>query len=122
MGILKKLFGEQKQPAQTPSHWVVLDELAQLETIREKSHEKLQLIFKHSRTCGISRGVIKQFEKSIDPDKATYYYLDLLSYRAISNAIAEQFGVRHESPQLLVIKDGKVIAHDSHYEIVNLAY
>jgi len=122
MGLFDKLFGEKKQKEEKPSPWFVLDELAQLDEIRTASQSKLQVIFKHSRTCGISRGVIKQFEQAIDPEKADYYYLDLLSYREISNAIADQFAVQHESPQALVIKDGKVIAHDSHYSIVSLGF
>jgi bacillithiol system protein YtxJ len=51
-----------------------------------------------------------------------YYFLDIIKHRNISNAIAERFKIRHESPQLLVFKNGKVIAHDSHYAILEMKY
>lgn len=74
------------------------------------------LIFKHSTRCGISRMALKGFESqyAIDAGQVKPYFLDLLNYREISNAIARDFGVHHESPQVLLIKDGKVVYHESH--------
>jgi bacillithiol system protein YtxJ len=51
---------------------------------------------------------------SFNESEADLYYLDLLSYRPISNLISVKFGVKHESPQMIVIKDGKVLFHESH--------
>ena len=48
---------------------------------------------------------------------APMYFLDLISYRNVSNAIADEFGVLHQSPQILVVKDGKCIYDDSHMGI-----
>jgi bacillithiol system protein YtxJ len=76
-------------------------------------------IFKHSTRCGISRAVLKMFEKnySLNDEQLKLYFLDLLQNRAISNEIAARFKVQHESPQIIVIKDGVVVHHDSHHSI-----
>ncbi len=63
--------------------------------------------------------VLRQFEQNynLDPDSVKFYFLDLLSYRDISNKIASIFNVPHQSPQLIVIKNGKSIYDASHSEI-----
>jgi len=97
-----------------------LTDLAQLDTIEQASHNKPQVIYKHSTRCSISIGVANQLTQNWNETEmavADTWYLDLLSYRPISNAIAEKFGVRHESPQVLVIKNGKVVFHTSHFSI-----
>jgi bacillithiol system protein YtxJ len=61
---------------------------------------------------------LKQFENDFElEDRIIPYYLDLLNHRDISNAIAERFGVFHQSPQIIVIKDGKAIFDTSHESI-----
>lgn len=117
MGFFSKVFGgsgEAKEEKVLP--WIALNDLKQLSEIESKSKTKTQVIFKHSTRCGISRMVMNQFidaysltEKDLD-----LYYLDLLSNRDISNEVAAKFQVMHESPQLLVIKNGVVVAQDSH--------
>ena len=117
MGLLNKIFGnstEQKEEKLLP--WIPLNDLQQLDFIESKSAAKTQVIFKHSTRCGISRMVMNQFveaysftEKDLD-----LYYLDLITYRDISNKIANKFEVIHESPQLLVIKKGVAIEYASH--------
>jgi len=100
--------------------WISLTESAQLKTISEESENMTIAIFKHSTSCGISKMILKRFEaeaKSADLANTKMYYLDLLSYRSISNEIAKIFNVRHESPQLLVIKNGVVKHHSSHSSI-----
>lgn len=123
MGLFNKLFSnssEEKETSVLP--WVPLTELGQLQDIESKSVTKTQVIFKHSTRCGISRMVIKQFEAdyNVTEKDLDLYYLDILNYREISNNIASTFQVMHESPQLLVIKKGVVVAHDSHGGINNL--
>jgi bacillithiol system protein YtxJ len=82
------------------------------------SLEKPVFIFKHSTRCGISRSVFKQFENEYDLDtEVDPYYLDLLEFRPISTAIAIQFSVEHQSPQLIVLKNGLVVHHASHSDI-----
>lgn len=119
--MFKKLFGasssakasEDKKEKILP--WIALNSLEQLNVIEEQSKAKAQLIFKHSTRCGISRMVLNQFVSAYDLDiNVDLYYLDLLSYRAVSNEVGYKFQVMHESPQLLVIKNGVVVAHASH--------
>ena len=99
--------------------WHVLSNMEQLEEIIEESKSKPVAVFKHSTRCGISRMVLKQFEKNYDLDdnQLKLYFLDLLQNRDISNEIAARFKVHHESPQMIVLKDGEVIHHDSHQGI-----
>ncbi len=99
--------------------WNVLGEMDQLDEILEESKSKPIVIFKHSTRCGISRGVLKIFERNynLKEEQIKLYFLDLLEHRDISNEIAARFKVHHESPQLLVIKDGNVVHHDSHHSI-----
>lgn len=119
MSIFNNLFSGDscnKDTTQSTLEWNDLTDLKQLDEIVEESSQIPVIIFKHSTRCGISRMAIKGFEKEygISSDKAKPYYLDLLSHRDISAAIAEKFGVYHESPQLLLIKDGKAVYHESH--------
>lgn len=96
-------------------NWKVLEHIDQIDVIKEASHNKLQLIFKHSTRCIISKMALKNFESNfLLHDVINAYYLDLISYRNISNKIAEVFAVEHQSPQVLLIKNGKVIYHESH--------
>lgn len=115
MSLFKSLFGsaEGQQPGRID--WKMLTDVAQLDDIINESAEKPAIIFKHSTRCGISRMTLKRFENDYAlEDKVTPYFLDLLAYRDVSNAISRLFHVEHQSPQLLVIKDGKSIYDVSH--------
>lgn len=96
-----------------------LENIDQLKTLVESSFLTPQLIFKHSTRCSVSRFVLNEFKSSYGFSEVdfTAYFLDLLSYREISNAVANQFDVVHQSPQLLVIKNGKAVAHASHENV-----
>ena len=119
--MFKKLFGSSEPKEEKVLPWQPLTEIAQLDTIAEKSTGKTQLIFKHSTRCGISRMVMNQFESAYQLDlNADLYYLDLLSYREVSNQVGYKFQVMHQSPQLVVLRNGVVVAHVSHGEINEL--
>lgn len=96
-----------------------LENIDQLNTIVEASFLKPQLIFKHSTRCSVSRFALNEFKSGYGFSEVdfTAYFLDLLSYREISNAVAHQFDVVHQSPQLLIIKNGKAVAHASHENV-----
>ena len=102
-------------------HWLPLKDLQQLDTIIEQSKDvkfEKVAIFKHSTRCSISDMVKNRLEKSaVDKESFPVYYLDLIAYRNISNRIAELFDVEHESPQLLIIKDGICVEHASHTDV-----
>jgi bacillithiol system protein YtxJ len=99
--------------------WTSISSAHDLEAIIERSHSVPCLILKHSTTCPISSMAKNRLEKQWDLPESSLepYYLDLLRHRDLSNAIAEEFGVRHESPQALVIKDGQCIYNASHLDI-----
>ena len=121
MGILKTLFGKNENEAnqQSSFDWNSLTSIEQFNEIVEKSRTKTQAIFKHSTRCGISSGVLRQFEKK-SVENIDFHYLDLLNYREISDNISSRFNVVHQSPQLLIIKNGVVVAHDAHYDIMSI--
>lgn len=99
-----------------------LETMAQLEGLMTASYTIPQLIFKHSTRCSISRFVMKElvFNYSFSEKDFGLWYLDLLAHRPISDAIAQQLEVIHQSPQLLVIKSGKAIAHAAHENVNKL--
>lgn len=109
---------EEKQQAQQIP-WHPLRTLDQLDKIIEESKSKPVAIFKHSTRCGISRMVLRQFESGydIDPGAMKLYFLDLLSNRDVSDEVGIKFQVMHQSPQLLVIKNGVAVAHASHHGV-----
>ena len=123
--MFKKLFGssepkEKKEEKVLP--WLPLTRVDQLDTIADTSKGKTQLIFKHSTRCGISRMVMNMFNSSYDlsENQADLYYLDLHNYREISNEVGYRFQVVHQSPQLLVIRNGNTVSHASHSAIAEI--
>ncbi|MFV8372338.1 bacillithiol system redox-active protein YtxJ [Flavobacterium sp. LB2P74] len=120
MSFFKNMFNssDDKDLNENKINWNELTDLGQLNEIISISNEKPVAIFKHSTRCSVSRMALKQFENEFNSsDKVTPYFLDLIAYRDISNAIADQFCVTHQSPQLILIKDGKAIYNVSHSDI-----
>lgn len=120
MGLLNKLFGgEKERKEEKVLPWIPLNDLKQLDYIKKKSSVKPQVIFKHSTRCGISNMVQRQFisEYNFGEKELDLYYLDILNYRQISDEIGYKFQVIHQSPQLLVIKNGALVANASHGQI-----
>ncbi|MFP5438096.1 MAG: bacillithiol system redox-active protein YtxJ [Bacteroidia bacterium] len=118
MGLFGGIFGNSDNKGTNDSafKWNDLTELKQLDTIVEESADTPVIIFKHSTRCPVSRMALKNFENeySIGEEEATPYFLDLIAHRDISNAIAERFNVIHQSPQVLVIKNGQSVYSESH--------
>ncbi len=98
-------------------NWTQLQSTDQLNEI--KNLPGYSIIFKHSTRCSISMMAKRRFELDWDdlPENLPLYFLDLIQYREISNQIAQLFNVYHESPQLLLIKDGECILDQSHGDI-----
>jgi bacillithiol system protein YtxJ len=119
MSFLKNIFGTSEIQKPTSNlNWNKLEDLGQLDEAVQVSTTKPVLIFKHSTTCSISRMAFKNFENEFDlASEIEIYYLDLLNFRAISNEIASRFGVVHQSPQILLIKDGIAVYNTSHENI-----
>jgi len=99
-------------------NWNTLEEEEGLEAIISRSASRPQLIYKHSTRCPISSMVKNRLERSgPPPETMDFYFLDLIRHRGLSNRIAETFGVRHESPQVLLIRDGRCVYNESHTAI-----
>jgi len=97
--------------------WIQLTSEEQLRQLISNSSAKPQVIFKHSTRCSISSVAFHRLQKAQVPEDVDFYYLDLLAHRPLSNRVAEIFKVHHESPQVLVIKEGKCIYDESHLAI-----
>lgn len=100
-------------------NWIQFTNLNQLNEIIEKSKITPVLIFKHSTRCGISRFVLKNFEREYDipSNNLQLYFLDLIAFREVSNEVANKFNIRHQSPQIIVLFNGEVIYDESHNQI-----
>ena len=123
MGLFDKVFKSErdivkKEIEEVP--WHALTEKEQLEKIEKESEEQPVVIFKHSTRCGISRMVLSNFERNYDLPKdkeVKLYFLDLIANRDVSNEVANRLGVRHESPQMIILKNREVVHHASHQSI-----
>jgi bacillithiol system protein YtxJ len=96
--------------------WVKLTTIEQLDELIDRSAAIPVLLFKHSTTCGISSMVLNRFESgwNADPSACVCVYVDLKAYRSVSNAIAEKTGIRHESPQAILLKNRTAVYDASH--------
>jgi bacillithiol system protein YtxJ len=95
-------------------NWISLNNPSQLQQIIQHSITRPQVIFKHSTRCPISSMAKNRLEKNTPPANTDFYYLDLIAYRAVSDQISEDFNVQHESPQVLLIKNGECVYNESH--------
>ena len=118
MGFLDNLFNQQKEEA-LKHNWKILNDEAQLEQLKQDSFHKPVVIFKHSIRCGISSMIKFNLESDWDFAEADmdFYYLDLINYRSVSNLVASDLGVGHQSPQVIVLKDGRATFDTSHHAI-----
>jgi bacillithiol system protein YtxJ len=99
-------------------NWVLLDDNSKLLKAIEESFTKDVVIFKHSTTCSISLMAKRRLEEDWDDlENVIPYYLDLKTFRSISDEVAERFSVHHESPQILLIRQGECIYDASHFDI-----
>ena len=98
-------------------NWIPLRDEDQLRQICENSAGRPQVIFKHSTRCSTSALVKNRLERAAQPESIDFYYLDLLSHRPISNSISQTFRIEHESPQVLLIVNGKCVYDESHLGI-----
>ena len=98
-------------------NWGQLTNLQQLEQLNEISFQTPVLFFKHSTRCSISVMALNRLERDWNNNTVSPYFLDLLNYREVSNQIAILFDIEHQSPQVLLIKDGACVYHASHNAI-----
>ena len=119
MGFLDKLFGgnseESKEENRVEAKFYTLDDIKLLDEVDAISHTKPVVLFKHSTRCSISRFALKQFDAEFNyEDKIDWYLLDLLNHRDISNEMAHRYKVEHQSPQIIVVRNGKAVFSSTH--------
>ena len=121
MGLFTMFSKHNKQDDKNKFPWILLNDINQLDEIQQNINN-VDIIFKHSTRCEISRIVISKFQKKHQDNtfNCSFYYLDLLNYRSLSNKIAERFKIVHQSPQLIVIEKGKLKIHASHFDILDI--
>ncbi len=123
MGLFSRSNSGSKNTKNSKSDWKIIDSSAVLEEIKEQSKRHKILIFKHSTRCGVSSMALNRLERqwqATSTEKPQRYFLDLLQYRNLSDEIAFIFSVSHQSPQALLIKNGKCVFHASH-SMIDLA-
>lgn len=100
------------------SYLIELQTPEEIDAIKEKSSVKPQVIFKHSTRCSISSMALNRIDKAeIAALNADFYLLNIIRHRDISGKIEKDFRIIHESPQLLIIKNGTCIYDESHSAI-----
>lgn len=120
MGLFNNIFGSNKSDENTEGiQWLTLETEDQLQLAIEASKDKPIVLFKHSTRCSISSMAKSRLERNwtFDNENLGIYYLDLISFRNISNKIADDLGVDHASPQIILLENGKVSFHTSHNDI-----
>lgn len=123
MSFFKNIFKENantsKEEIKETAKFYTLDKMEQFDEIDEISQTKSVVLFKHSTRCSISRMALKQFDAEFNypEEKIDWYLLDLLNHRDLSNEIASRYNVMHQSPQIIVIRNGKAVFNASHDSI-----
>lgn len=118
MGFFRKLFNQEQNNSKVD--WKNLSSAQDLADAIDHSYQQPVIIFKHSTRCSISLMAKKRLERNWDFEETeapVMYYLDLIAYRDLSNKIAADLAVQHESPQLLLVENGIVSFHCSHSAI-----
>jgi bacillithiol system protein YtxJ len=123
MNFLKNIFKENTSNSTESTNenvkFFTLDKMEQFDEIDEISQTKPVVLFKHSTRCSISRMALKQFDAEFNypEEKIEWYLIDLLNHRDLSNEIASRYNVVHQSPQIVVIRNGKAVFNESHDSI-----
>ena len=109
-------------------HLTVLNHLDDLDRLLSESHTRPLLVFKHSYTCGVSAEALDELIDHLDRDLIAmhapaprYALVTVQTHREVSNAVATRLGVRHETPQALLIRDGRVVWSASHFRVTAAA-
>ncbi len=96
-----------------------LEGIDELERLIGESETRPLLLFKHSHTCGTSLEALDELVAHLNegPTDAQYAMVTVQTHRAVSNAVSARLGVRHETPQALLIRDGRVVWSASHFRV-----
>lgn len=113
------LFSRSPKTEKKQLPWIHVQSVDQLNEIVKTTFDKPVLLFKHSTRCGVSAMALNTFELtwSTENELCELYFVDLLNHRDVSNEIAELTGVRHESPQVIVLKGSEIVYDATHSSI-----
>lgn len=119
MSFIQSLFGGKSDSNKQPKLWNDMSTMEDLQRAEEESYNQKVVIFKHSTRCFISKTVLQNFERDMPTEMpgVKFYFLDLIHYRDISNEIENRFNVTHQSPQVIILENGKAIKNASHQSI-----
>lgn len=100
------------------NNWSEITSIDQISNIVADSHESPQLIYKHSTRCNLSSTIYDHLRNwDLKKKVVAIHYLDLIAYRQVSDYIEKQFGILHESPQVIILHNGKPVYDEDHYRI-----
>lgn len=112
-------FSSDRRKARVSNNWNQLSDIRQLEELKKESNSRPIVIFKHSTRCSVSFMALQRLESDwpLNNSDASAWFLDLLAFRNVSNQIEQEFGVIHQSPQVLVIRNEACVYEASHSQI-----
>lgn len=115
MGLFDSLTNKSSETEES-DNWETITDISEIDPLIERSKDRPQLIYKHSNRCSVCFVAKGNLEKGSETilQHADMHYLDVVKNRDVSNSIASDLDVRHESPQAIVVEDGEVIWHASH--------
>ncbi|MCB0475649.1 MAG: bacillithiol system redox-active protein YtxJ [Flavobacteriaceae bacterium] len=122
MKIIKNFFSSSSSKFDSVN-WNEINSLVQLDSILSESNKEALCLFKHSTRCAISASVLRKLEKKlfVAPKFGTVCYMvKVIENREVSNRISERLNLRHETPQMIILKNETVVAHGSHYDILDM--
>ena len=96
-----------------------LTDVTALEAAILESNQRPVLLFKHSRYCGVSAEALDELQSHIDgaPAEIAYRMITVQTHRPVSDAVAQRLGLRHETPQAILLRDGRIVWNASHFRI-----
>lgn len=100
--------------------WKEIQTKEQIDQLVQHSHQQPVLIYKHSTRCSLSTMAKNNMESGfslLKDHNIDVHYLDLIRFRDVSDYIESHLGVRHESPQVILLQNGEVVQHESHMRI-----
>jgi len=99
---------------------VPLHDIESVEAAIAESRERPVLLFKHSRYCGVSCEALDELQTHIDAQTAptvAYKMVTVQTHRRVSDVVAQRLGIRHETPQAILLRNGKAVWNASHFRI-----
>lgn len=92
-------------------------EVSEIDPLLEASKDRPVFLFKHSLACGISQAAFEEYRRFAGGGGAIFSLVEIQRAREVSRRVVEVTGVRHQSPQAILLVDGRPVWHASHWSI-----